>query len=222
MVLLFTSQTYSSTEFVFFEYSNQTGFSSMGYVALIGLLTISFSFSGYESGASLAEETQSASISAPKGIVMACVMTAIVGFIYVVGLLYAMQENIEFALNGSASSLAACNIFYIAFTHTDMSSNGIAYTHTNINAVMIVYALLAVSIYFSGFSGMTLISRVGYALARDGALPGSKWLSQIDEESKTPARMIFLIFILASCLNLLILVNETAFVALTSVSAIGY
>jgi amino acid transporter len=115
-VLLMSCETYSSTEFVFFEFHNETGISSVGYVALIGLLTISFSFSGYESGASLAEETKSASSSAPKGIVMACIMAAIVGFIYVIGLLYAMQENIDFALNGSVSSMAACNIFYIAFT----------------------------------------------------------------------------------------------------------
>jgi amino acid transporter len=85
-----------------------------------------------------------------------------------------------------------------------------------------MYILLATGMYLSGFSGITLTSRVGYALARDGALPGSKWLSHINEDSKTPVRMIFVIFILASCFNLLVLVNKTAFVALTSICTIGY
>lgn len=87
---------------------------------------------------------------------------------------------------------------------------------------MAIYIIIAIGIYMSGFSGMTLISRVGYALARDGALPGSTWLAHINEKSKTPLNVVFLIFIICSCFNLLILVNETAFVALTSISAIGY
>lgn len=48
-----------------------------------------FSFSGYEGGAHMAEETKNASASAPKGLVLTCIVTAITGLVYIAGLLYA-------------------------------------------------------------------------------------------------------------------------------------
>jgi amino acid transporter len=37
----------------------------------------------------MAEETKNASSSAPKGIVLTCIVTAITGLVYIAGLLYA-------------------------------------------------------------------------------------------------------------------------------------
>lgn len=48
-----------------------------------------FAFSGYEGGAHMAEETVNATISAPKGIIYTCIASALTGFFYIVGLLYA-------------------------------------------------------------------------------------------------------------------------------------
>lgn len=45
--------------------------------------------SGYESGATLAEETEHASKSAPRGIIYAIVVSSVIGLIYILGLLYA-------------------------------------------------------------------------------------------------------------------------------------
>jgi len=47
-----------------------------------------FSFSGYEGGAHMAEETKNASSSAPWGIVYTCLASAFTGIIYITGLLY--------------------------------------------------------------------------------------------------------------------------------------
>jgi amino acid transporter len=56
----------------------------------MGLLMSLYSFSGYEGGAHMAEETTNASASAPKGIVYTCICAALVGFAYILGLLYAI------------------------------------------------------------------------------------------------------------------------------------
>jgi len=69
---------------------------------------------------------------------------------------------------------------------------------------------------------MTVTSRMGYAMARDVALPGSSWLNQVNESTKTPIRMIMVIFILDVLFCLMILVNKTAFAAITSITTIGY
>lgn len=51
-----------------------------------------FSFSGYEGGAHMAEETKNASSSAPWGIIYTCLASAITGIIYLTGLLYSCQN----------------------------------------------------------------------------------------------------------------------------------
>lgn len=49
-----------------------------------------FSFSGYEAGAHMAEETTNASKSAPYGILYTCLLCSVIGFIYLLGLLFAI------------------------------------------------------------------------------------------------------------------------------------
>lgn len=81
--------------------NNSTGFANVdGYVVLLGLLGALFSFSGYEAGAHLAEETRGARRSAPIGIVLTCVISALVGFWYLLGLVF----NLPPLLSTSSSS----------------------------------------------------------------------------------------------------------------------
>ena len=87
--ILIVSPEISSHKFVWTHYNNETGMPNAMYVSCIGLLMCLFSFSGYEGGAHMAEETKNASSSAPKGIVLTCIVTAITGLVYIAGLLYA-------------------------------------------------------------------------------------------------------------------------------------
>jgi amino acid transporter len=87
--ILIVSPSRSSSEFVWTKYNNETNISNTGYVCCIGLLMCLFSFSGYEAGAHMAEETKNASASAPRGILLTCIVTALTGFTYIIGLLYA-------------------------------------------------------------------------------------------------------------------------------------
>jgi amino acid transporter len=89
IALLAASPKLSSSKFVWFEYNNGSNLPTIPYTCCIGLLMCMFSFSGYEGGAHMAEETKNASTSAPKGIVMTCVVSALTGLFYLCGLLYA-------------------------------------------------------------------------------------------------------------------------------------
>jgi amino acid transporter len=91
-VILVITPEKSTNEFVYTTYYNSTGFSSPFYVCMMGVLFSCYSFTGYEAGAHMAEETAGASKSAPKGIVYTCVITSITGFIYILGLLYAIVD----------------------------------------------------------------------------------------------------------------------------------
>lgn len=77
------------------------------------------------------------------------------------------------------------------------------------------------NIFLSGFSSLTVTSRVGYAMARDRAFPCSDYLSKINPETKSPDNIIMLVFLLASCLCCLPMISTTAFTAITSIATIG-
>lgn len=94
VTLLVASPELSTSEFVWTRYNNQTGMPNVFYVCSLGLLMCLFSSSGYEGGAHMAEETKNASSSAPKGIVLTTIATAITGLIYLIGLLYACNNKI--------------------------------------------------------------------------------------------------------------------------------
>ena len=61
-----------------------------------------FSFSGYEAGAHMAEETTNASKSAPLGILYTCFLCSAIGFTYLVGILFAIQGDIDKVNNGES------------------------------------------------------------------------------------------------------------------------
>lgn len=113
VAILVAVPTRSSNDFVWKSYNNGTGFDdSTGggkfYICCIGLLMCLFSFSGYEGAAHMSEETTNAALSAPKGILWTCIATAITGFVYILGLLYACQEQL---VDSDGNSLSAVEIF---------------------------------------------------------------------------------------------------------------
>lgn len=82
--------------------------------------------------------------------------------------------------------------------------------------------MLMVNLFFAGFSSMTVTSRIGFAMARDGAFPFSEVLYKVNPKTKTPDRVIILTFAMDVLLCLLPLISETAFAAITGITTIGY
>ena len=91
-VIVVVSPKLSEHEFVFTSYNNDTGltgnWSTTTYVCMVGVLMSLYGLSGYESGATMAEETNSGASNAPKGIIEAVIASVITGFVFIVGLLY--------------------------------------------------------------------------------------------------------------------------------------
>jgi amino acid transporter len=75
-----------------------------------------YSFSGYEGGAHMAEETKNATSSAPRGIVLTCIATGITGLVYIIGLLYACNNKIAEQFQGE-SDYPVVNIYIQSFTN---------------------------------------------------------------------------------------------------------
>jgi amino acid transporter len=174
----------------------------------MGVLMSLYGLSGYETGAALSEETKNANIEAPKGMVEAVVASCVTGFIFIVGLLYACQNSISSVLEG-VTEQGVVNIIF-------NSVSG------NLNWTLFLTFVLFLNIFLAGFSHMTVTIRITYALVRDHALPGSKWMSYINPESHNPDRVALVILILDASLCLLPLLSTTAFVAITQITTIGF
>ncbi len=74
--------------------------------------------------------------------------------------------------------------------------------------------IIAIMIFASGFSGVTVFSRIAYSMSRDGAFPYSDFLKELDPKTKVPVRVIVVLFMLTSMLNMLPLISELAFTAI--------
>ena len=206
-VIFAFSKPISSSDFVFTRFNNQSGFENQSYVAVIGLLSSLYAFSGYEAGATMAEETTNAHENAPKSIVYSVVLSSITGIAFIAAVLFGCQENIDAVVSGK-SDHAIVNLFALVFP--------------NRRQIIVVLTLIIVlNIFLSGFSNLTVTSRVGFAMARDGAFPLAERLRRINPETKSPDMIILLVSVLASLLCLLPLVSTTAFTAITSIATIG-
>jgi len=206
VIVVLSSGARSDGAFVCGSYNNEIGLNgNAGYVCLIGLLTTLFTFSGYEAGGHIAEETQGARRAAPRGIVMCCVIGAVVGFIYIIGLLFACPDA-DTILGGNSSS-PVVNVYALA---------------TGVKGGLGLTSLLIINLFFAGSSSITVTSRIAFAMARDGAFPGSKHLYKVNPVTKSPIHTVVLVWIFDSLLLLLPLVNTTAFNAIVSLTTIGF
>jgi amino acid transporter len=140
------------------------------YVMIIGLLTTLYGMSGYEAASQVSEETQNAQVSAPRGIVNGVIAAILTGLGFFIGLLYAMNENIDYTLENGPSDQPVINIYALAFVDKKICS-------------YVFCILLAINVYLGGFSHMTVTTRIVFAMSRDGAFPGSKYITGVRGKS---------------------------------------
>ncbi|CAF1208421.1 unnamed protein product [Didymodactylos carnosus] len=195
----------ASAHVVFFSTINVTGF-SFPYVCLIGILPTLFGFSGYEAASHLCEETRNAEKFAPIGILGTCICTSVIGFAYLLSLMFASYNPLDLVQNILNPS-AAVQIYKIS---------------TPLPVALLFTVLLIINLYFAGMSATTVSSRTGYAMARDSVFPGSRWLKILYKRSQTPVLCVLLVFMVNVLLLLLNLFSTTAFAAIVSISTIGF
>jgi amino acid permease (GABA permease) len=206
-VLAFVPDHHTPIHDVFFQVKNETGFSFGGaavYAVLIGLLMAQYTYTGYDASAHVAEETHDASRAAPRGIVMSVVVSVIAGFVLLFAITWSIQDY-----DGERTTslgLPPAQIFIDA-----------AGRHSGEFLVFICM----VAQWFCGMASVTANSRMSYAFARDGALPGSRLWKQVNRRTGTPTNSIWLCVTISVILVLPALWNNAAYYAATSIAVIG-
>ncbi|BFU42918.1 amino acid permease [Krasilnikovia sp. MM14-A1004] len=192
---------------VFFEVRNATGFNFAGasvYAVLIGLLMAQYTYTGYDASAHVAEETHDAARAAPRGIVMSVVVSVIAGFVLLFAITWSIQDydaELHTPLN-----LPPAQIFIDAVGH-------------NVGTFLLFICVVAQ--FFCGMASVTANSRMAFAFARDGALPGSGLWKRVNPRTGTPTNSIWLCVACSTLLVLPSLWNNAAYAAATSIAVIG-
>src|SRR3954466_2432638 len=204
LVLAFVPDNHQSASFVFTEFVNNTGWQSSLYVALIGLLLAQYTLTGYDASAHMTEETKSASVAGPRGIVMSILVSIAAGWFLLIGLTFAIQSYDS--ATGTATGVPPAQIFIDAVGTTG-------------GELLLLIAIGAQ--LFCGMASVTANSRMIYAFSRDGALPASRVWHRINPRTRTPTNAIWLAAGGAFVLGLPYLWNATAYAAVTSIAVIG-
>jgi amino acid permease (GABA permease) len=189
---------------VFSTFKNGTGWSNSVYVFLLGLLLAQYTFTGYDASAHMTEETVSADIAGPRGIVMSIVVSLIAGWILLIGVTYAISNYT--AVRTSATGVPPAQIFIDAVGRT--------------GGELLLLVVIGAQ-FFCGMSSVTANSRMIYAFSRDGALPASRTWHKINKRTRTPTNSIWFAAVGAFILGLPYLYSPVAYFAVTSIAVIG-
>jgi amino acid transporter len=172
-----------------FTFVNNTGDAGGGYVPeprtaivafLVGLLYPLYTITGFDASAHTSEETHNARVSVPRGMIHSVFWSLVFGFVMALSFVLASPDLAATAKDGG-------NAWFNLFN--------------NLPAPSFLKDLVAIAIVVSNFlcalAGLTSTSRMIFAFARDGGLPGSTAWRHVSPTWRTPVAAIWLGAVLA-------------------------
>jgi amino acid transporter len=172
-----------------FTFTNNTGDAGGGvwpqsnsliYAFLLGLLLPAYTVTGFDASAHTSEETRGAAINVPKGMIRSVFWSFLFGYVMICSFVLAMPSTTDAAKQGG-------NVFFWL-----MGGIGIPSALKTL-----LYIGIVISNYLCALAGMTSLSRMVFAFARDGGFPFSRWLRHVSPSHRTPVNAIWIGAILA-------------------------
>jgi amino acid transporter len=165
---------------------------------VLGLLQAQWTYTGYDASAHVAEETVMARLNSAWGVFLSVAVSFVVGYIMLITLTLHIPDIL--ATIDPANSPA---VLYIVYSNFD----NILFSH-------IIAIIIGVAMWLCGFSSITSMSRMWFAFARDGGMPGHKLISQVHHKWRTPMWSI----IITSILAVLLTIYSAAYSVIVAVS----
>jgi amino acid transporter len=167
-----------------------------------------YTITGYDASAHVSEETHGAEESAPKGIWRSVFYSAVIGWIVLLAITFAIQKSQIKTITGSP--FPALSIFTTALSSS---------------AAKAVILISTIGQLFCGMACVTSASRMTFAFSRDGAIPGHRLWRRLGK-TRTPTWAVFFVCVFALIITIPAYFPNTkgtpvAFLAVTSISVIG-
>ncbi|GAA5971787.1 hypothetical protein JCM11641_001512 [Rhodosporidiobolus odoratus] len=197
------SQTYGfrDASFVFTKYYNGSG-ADDGWNWILSFLATSGVLTGWDASGHIAEETKNASLASARGMFWSCVASGVLAFPLLILFLFCSPDLDT--LFGIYTPQPFVTIYQLA-----LGKGG--------QMVMTIVAMIGLLINTS--LAVTAASRLIFAIARDGILPGSSWIGRVDKNGQ-PKNAIIFIGIVSAILLCTILPSSVAFTSLISCGAV--
>ncbi len=216
VLLILVPSHHASFSYVFGHTINNSGFKGGAthgaffwfYVLPLGFLLTMYTITGYDASAHVSEETHGASESAPKGIWKSVFYSAVIGWIVLLAITFAIPQHQEAKV--LAPGYASLNIFSLALSTA---------------AAKAVILISTVGQLFCGMACVTSASRMTFAFSRDGAVPGHNLWRKLGK-NKAPTWAVLFVCVAALIITIPAYFPNSAgtpvaFLAVTSISVIG-
>jgi len=150
----------------------QTGSLFMAF--LLGLLLPAYTVTGFDASAHTSEETRQAAVKVPRGMLHSVWWSFLFGYVMICSFVLAMPSTADAAKQGGA-------VFFWL-----MGGIGIPAALKTL-----LYIGIVISNYLCALAGMTSLSRMVFAFARDGGFPFSRFLRHVSPSHRTPVNAIW-------------------------------
>jgi amino acid transporter len=150
------------------------------YLFLLALLYPLYTITGFDGSAHTSEETVNARRNVPRGIINSIIWSAVFGLAMAVSFVLAMPDTGKAAAQGGSVILNLMAALPVPTALKDA-----------------LYIGIVLANFLCALAGVTSTSRMVYAFARDGGLPGSKWLKQVDHKHRSPVYAIWAVVALS-------------------------
>jgi amino acid permease (GABA permease) len=206
IVLFFVPSHHASASFVFTKFTNESTLGVPWFVFMVGLLMAQYTFTGYDASAHMSEETRSADISAPRGIVNSIVVSLIAGWVLILAITFVIPTDPKVYAATASVQAAPVLIWEQALSRVGAE---------------LLLLIAVVAQFFCGMASVAANSRMTFAFSRDGAVPGHKYWGRINPRTRTPTNGIWFCVVFAFLLALPAKWNTVAYGAVTSIATIG-
>jgi amino acid transporter len=211
VILIAVPSHHASFSYVFGHRANVSGFSGhmyWFYVLPLGFLLTMYTITGYDASAHVSEETHNSAEAAPKGVWRSVFYSAVIGWIVLLAITFAIQKSKEPEL--LKAGFPALAIFTAALSSA---------------AAKAVILISTIGQIFCGMACVTSASRMTFAFSRDGAVPGHNLWRRLGK-NRTPTWAVFFVVLFALIITFPAyfpnhLGTPVAFLAVTSISVIG-
>ncbi|KAF2770780.1 amino acid transporter [Teratosphaeria nubilosa] len=196
----------SSSEFVWTEFNNLSGYSSGVVSWLIGQAGSAVLFIGYDGACHLAEEVENAAVNVPRAMFFTIFINGALGFATYIMILYCLGDPM------AALNTVSGEPFIEIFNNALRSKAGTT-----------ALTSLLVSLYiFATFGFVASASRQAWAFARSGGLPYSHIFRQVNTSLSIPIHAILLTGTTGLLLSLINIGSSIAFNAVISLTTASY
>jgi amino acid transporter len=214
-ILIFLPEKHMSINDVFTMRVNNSGGLAGGetsgwgfwfYVLPLGFLLTQYTITGFDASAHLSEETHDAADGAAKGIWRSIFYSAVGGYVLLLAFVFAVQDPAGVSEGGGAVDV----IFGQALPE---------------GWHFLVLLISTAGQLFCTTACLTSASRMTFAFSRDGAIPGSSWLSKVNTTTRIPANAVMFVTAVGIIITLPALASvggvPVAFLAVVSIAVIG-